>query len=536
MQPPAIPDNEEERLAALTRLNVLDTPTVSELDRVVELLAKALDTPMALVSLVDTDRQWFKAKIGLDASETSREVSFCGHAILSDEIFVVNDATADPRFAANPLVLDDPNIRFYAGAPLVTSDGHRIGTLCAIDNAPRDGLSTSEREILRVLAHTVVDRLELDQARAELDKRSADLERYEAIINASTDMVGVAGLDGTVSMINPAGRALIGIPSDADVSQMSIADCHPPEVAARILSEGIPAAAVTGVWHGETALQSADGSIIPIDQVVLAHRTADGEIAYFSTVARDISDRAEIQRLLELQRLKDEFVSTVSHELRTPLTSIYGSLSLLAGGAVGSLSPEATELVTMASNNSLRLTRLVNDILDLEKMRSGKLQLELAEVNTRAPLMEAMRAVEALATNCGITLICDCHLGDETKVRCDAPRITQVFVNLLGNAIKFSPNGSEVTIRTSVVGDEACIRVIDRGAGIREADIGKLFEPFWQADSSDSRNAEGTGLGLAICHGIIERHGGRIEVTSALGEGTEFAVWLPLVGPDLDEE
>lgn len=153
-------ENEAARLAALRRYNILDTPTEESFDRVTRIVRSALQVPIAVVSLVDEDRQWFKSKQGLDTAETPRDISFCTHAIQHDAPFVVEDAHLDDRFAGNPLVTGDSNISFYAGVPLKTPDGYNIGTLCAIDTAPRE-LNSTELAILQDLARLVIDSLEL---------------------------------------------------------------------------------------------------------------------------------------------------------------------------------------------------------------------------------------------------------------------------------------------------------------------------------------------------------------------------------------
>ncbi|MDH3638435.1 MAG: diguanylate cyclase [Gammaproteobacteria bacterium] len=155
---PAIPSNESQRLQTLRDLNLLDTPPEERFDRVTRLAKQVFSTDIALVSLVDADRQWFKSRQGLDAEETPRDISFCGHAILGDDIMVVNNAEKDQRFCDNPLVCGDPNIRFYAGYPLAAPDGSRIGTLCVIDDKPKE-ISTEQLQLLRELGRMVEEEL-----------------------------------------------------------------------------------------------------------------------------------------------------------------------------------------------------------------------------------------------------------------------------------------------------------------------------------------------------------------------------------------
>lgn len=168
-----LPPNETERLEALNAHSVLDTPPEAGFDELTRLASRLCGTPMALVSLVDQARQWFKAKVGVDASETPRNLAFCSHAILQDELFVVPDALQDERFHDNPLVVGEPHVRFYAGTPLKSMSGHNLGTLCVIDHVPRE-LSPEQAEVLRVLGRQVEALLQLRLRVKELERRDAE--------------------------------------------------------------------------------------------------------------------------------------------------------------------------------------------------------------------------------------------------------------------------------------------------------------------------------------------------------------------------
>ncbi len=252
-----------------------------------------------------------------------------------------------------------------------------------------------------------------------------------------------------------------------------------------------------------------------------------------ATRERQLQD--DIEQLKDLERLKTDFVSTVSHELRTPLTSMRGALGLLLGGAGGDLSPKGRELLRIALTNTDRLIRLINDILDIEKIDAGHVQIRRDRLLLRPLLETTLAGLDGYARDAGVTL----ELRDvpELELIGDGDRLIQVFTNLISNAVKFSPREAAVEVRALVEGDAVRVCVRDHGQGIPAEFASRIFGRFQQAGGAASRRSGGTGLGLSIAKAITELHGGRIGFENAEGGGTVFQVQLPIApAPEGNED
>lgn len=358
-----------------------------------------------------------------------------------------------------------------------------------------------------------------------------------AILNSANFSIISTDVEGVIQVFNVGAQRMLGYSADEMVGRRTPEIIHDrSEVAERaaVLShelgraiapgfEVFVARARSGVAdEHEWTYVRKDGSRIPVMLSVTGLRNDRQELTGFLGVAYDLTERKKIESM------KSEFISTVSHELRTPLTAIHGALDLLAAGVVGEIQPDIRTLLDIANEDCNRLVRLVNDILDAEKIESGNMHFHMVEQNLRPQIERAVFATQPYADQYHVRFALP---GDEADclVKIDADRIVQVLINLLSNAAKYSPPGGVVEIRVMQEAGRVRVAVIDHGEGVPEKFHDRIFQKFAQADSSDSRKKGGTGLGLSICKAIIEKHFGYIDFRSTPGAGSEFFFELNLV-------
>lgn len=350
--------------------------------------------------------------------------------------------------------------------------------------------------------------------------------RQAAIFDGAIDGIITLNPSGSIETINAAAERMFGYSAeDLDRRDVSLLVDIAPDGDGEFLKRlGASQGALEGGLLRQMEATRRNGETFPVDVALGAMHLPTG--IHVVAIVRDISERRRIEQM------KDEFVSTVSHELRTPLTSIAGSLGLLAGGTAGVLPEKAARLIQIAQANSQRLVRLINDILDIEKIEAGKLRLDMNLLDLREVAERAIDGAQGYASELGVTLTLS--EGDAAPVRGDVDRLIQVVTNLLSNASKFSPSGGDVRVTVDPERRLARLSVADEGQGIPDGFRARIFSKFAQADGSDTRAKGGTGLGLAIAREIAERHGGRLWFESAEGEGATFYLDLPLATNDGD--
>ena len=345
----------------------------------------------------------------------------------------------------------------------------------------------------------------------------------ELILESVGDGIYGIDLDGRLTFINAAGARLLGYGAE----ELTGRDIH--DVIHHSHADGTPYSRVTSpilqamrrreaVRMRDEVFWRHDGTKIPVEYTANP-LIEDGQLAGMVVAFQDISERRR------LDRMKDEFISTVSHELRTPLTSLRASLGLISSGALDKRPEKQRQMIEMAIGNCDRLVRLVNDILDFEKMESGELPLNRVAIEANDLLRRATDVAHAAASEVHIRFQVQ---AAPARVFADADRVMQVLNELVSNAIKFSSPRTVIRLGTQPAGEgEVCLVVEDQGRGIPAEKLEHIFDRFQQGDASDSRALGGTGLGLALCRSLVEQLGGRIWAESTPGKGSKFLFTLP---------
>ena len=443
-----------------------------------------------------------------------------GVTMVTGEVVIANDPANDPRSGTPPG--GHPPLNSYMGMPLHL--GTQFVGVLGLANHP-GGFDEAYVEYLTPLATTLAQMI--SAARIQ-DERRADQQAIARLSTIATQMqsgVVVTDLDGRVEWTNESFTRMFGYSSYELIGLRPRDIFHGPQTSEATELGIREAMARREPFSAELEVSNRAAELFWVSLNSALLREPNGAPNGYVVLVDDITDRKRIERM------KSEFISTVSHELRTPLTSISGSLGLVVSGVAGPLPERAERMITIALENSKRLTTLINDLLDLERMAEGGLPIE-SEPHDLMPIVE--RSIEdnqsyAAKYNCELVIQ---DRADGVRVHVDSVRLIQVLSNLLSNAAKFSPEGGRVVVDVRRKGGTVLLEIADRGPGLPESFRDHVFDRFAQADSSDTRQRGGSGLGLAISKELVERMDGTIGYRDNAGGGSVF--WFTL--PVLDEE
>ena len=537
------------RLAALRETGLLDEDPGPAFERIARLARELLGVPAAAVSIIDDRRERVIGQVGLEPPmgsfvEVPVADSHGARVLLEGRAIVVEDLREHPALGALAGLAPSAAVAL-AALPVASPDGHICGVLSVIDRRPR---AWSERDLasLRDLAGLAATELELRAAKRAVHADPAPaamVDLYRLLSVEGRDiMLLVRAADGRVVGANQAAVDAYGYDRETLLG-LSISDLRAPE-ARHTMQDDLDRASEAGAGVLlESVHRRRDGTTFPVES---SARGADvGGERVVLAIVRDVSERkaAEHERaelLVRAQlaraeaeqanRLKDDFLSTLSHELRTPLNAILGWTRMLQSGHLAE-ARRAHALATIERNAHVQ-ARLVDDILDVSRIVSGKLPLEITALDPSAIVAAAVDSVRPVAEARGLQLQVSCG-RDLGTVYADPGRLQQVVWNLLSNAVKFTPRGGRVDVRLHRVDELLEIEVSDTGQGIAPEFLPHVFERFRQADAGSARHHGGLGLGLAIVRHLVELHGGSVTVQSdGADRGATFTVRFPLVAAE----
>ncbi|WP_130734525.1 ATP-binding protein [Flavobacterium sp. J27] len=539
-------EKEIKRLKSLLSYNVIDTLREKEFDKLAQLASIICETPIALISLIDDKRQWFKAKIGIDAEEMPKEVTFCQYTIEKDELWEVEDTTKNELLKNNPNVTPEDGIRYYAGIPLQCSLGYNIGTLCVADLKPKK-ISEKEKIALQIISEQVMILLEAkkrnDKLISELqelvkekeiesqkiiEKNSEEIKMfYDSISNTN----GIIEIDtnGKIVKTNKLISVILELTSNHLIHK-NISDFFDIEINSENLSHLIEQKNHLFQFKNNVDLTRwIQTNFIKIENI-------EGKIEKIILVCQDVTNRIQGQKDLEnaknvsdyLNKQKDQFIATVSHEIRTPINAILGFTDVLIEIEENNSKMDFLNSIKVAS---LGLLHIINDILDISKIEAGMLQIDETPFQLREIVSNVFTTLKLKASEKNLKFLYSIDSDVENDLLGDKNRLNQILINIVGNAVKFTEKG-KVELRISLLKKEKNLSylefaVSDTGIGINEKKIEAIFDRFSQAEVSTARKFEGTGLGLSISKELIEMQNGTIEVVSEENKGTTFTFIIP---------
>jgi PAS domain S-box-containing protein len=547
------------RLAAVRQTNLLDTPAEDAFDRIARMAARLLEVPIALVPLIEDDRQFFKACVGLpepwaSARQTPLSHSLCQHVLVARQPLAIGDTGGEALARDNPLVRE-LGLAAYLGVPLIDASGYALGSVCVADHRPREW-TPEQVAILTDLAGLVMAQIQLRAelaTRGELERRLVDVEAsLQALLERLPSVVYALSpqAPNPVIHISPQIQALLGVPVADCIGDPDIWDrlVHPED--AEWVAEECERTNRTGEpFSGEYRMRTADGQVRWVRDEAVLVRAGDGRPLFWQGILTDITathltadrlaaaldreqqaaqrlaaalerERAAAEHLRAVDEMKTTFLQAVSHDLRTPLTTILGIAVTLEHRAAGLPARDRVDLLQRLSSNARKLDRLLGDLLDLDRLARGTL-------TPRRQLVDLGALVQRVVEDAGVKdehpVVVD---APPLRLAADAPKLERIIENLLVNAARHTPPGTTIWVRLRAQHRGVLLLVEDQGPGVPAQLREQVFQPFHKGRNI-ADHAPGSGIGLALVAQFAQLHGGRAWVQDRPGGGASFRVFLP---------
>ncbi|OGI67268.1 hypothetical protein A2823_01455 [Candidatus Nomurabacteria bacterium RIFCSPHIGHO2_01_FULL_41_91] len=571
MKTAPIPENEKERLFSLYKLGLLDTKPEERFDRITRTATKIFNVPISTLTLIDAEREWFKSCQGLTKREGKRAISFCGHALLSNKIFVIPDTKKDKRFADNPMVIGKPFIRFYAGMPLMSIDGARVGVFCIKDTKPRK-FSKKDEETLKGLANwaemeinfhnlnlafkeeektqtklkfqardlenaKIAARNVLEDLQIEKEKLAQSNARDEALLESIGEGLVAVDNDRRVIIINKVasdmlgwkakdliGKVITGLPLEDEMGNLVSLDKRPTTIALK-----------TGKVAKVVYFFARKGKIRFPMAITATPIKLRGKTIGLIEIIRDIT------REKEIDKAKSEFISLASHQLKTPPTAIKLLIERLLSGKMGKFTEKQKEYFDDIQYSNQRMIDIVNKLLNVSRIELGTFAIQASENDVCAVVRSVLDELKLIIEKRRLKF--RTMFGEKSiRLMIDESLFRMVIGNLVMNAVNYTAEEGEIQVECKTVNkgqmlggkllSENCFAVIvsNTGYGIPKNVQNKVFTKFFRADNAREKQANGTGLGLYIIKSILDHSGGSVWFTSQENKGSIFYVTIPMTG------
>lgn len=539
MKKAPIPKNEKERLLSLHTLGILDTKPEERFDRITRIATEIFNVPISTLTLVDSKREWFKSCVGLPVKEGDRAISFCGHALLAKDVFVVADTKKDKRFADNPMVIGKPFIRFYAGVPIMDVRGERIGVFCIKDTKPRK-FPKSDQNILKSLSAWAELEINSRNLRLALDEeknlQNRLVENYKKVEELKVK---------DEAILESVGDGLIAVDNDRKIMLIN-------KVASDMLAwktEDLIGKVIT-----DLRLEDEKGNLIPLERrpTTIALKTGEVTRVVYFFVKNDktrfpmaitatpiklngktiglIEIVRDVTKEKEIDKAKSEFVSIAAHQLRTPLTTISWYTEMILNGDKGEVPPDQKKYLEEVYRGNKTMIELVNTLLNVSRLELGTFNIQPEPLQIKDVAESVLLELKPQILSKKLSL--DTNYDISLPVIFADPKLIRIILqNLLNNAVKYVGVEGRINLDINMQKSEVLIKVWNNGIAIPKEAQQKIFTKLFRDDLAKERVPDGTGLGLYIVKSIVESSGGKVWFESDEDKGTTFYVILPVEEP-----